>query len=78
MIKKFWGRGIGFETARGWLDYGFNTAGLERIVAIALPENTGSWRIMEKCGMKFEGTGRHYELDVVCYAISKDEFLKSL
>lgn len=76
LVKKFWRRGIGLETARGWLDYGFNKAGLERIVAVAAPENTGSWRIMEKCGMKFEGKRFHYGTDLVFYAVSKNEFLK--
>ncbi len=39
MIKKFWGKGIGFECAKAWLDYGFNVVQLERIVAVAYPEN---------------------------------------
>ena len=74
MIKKFWGMGIGYECARAWLDYGFNTAGLERIVAVAAPENTGSWRIMEKCGMRYEKTEKHYGMECVFYAISKSEY----
>lgn len=74
MIKEFWGKGIGLETALGWLDYGFNQAGLERIVAVAQPENTGSWRIMEKCGMRYEKTETHYGIECLFYAISKEEF----
>ena len=76
MKKEFWRRGIGLECASAWLDYGFKTLGLERIVAVAAPENTGSWRIMEKCGMKFEGLKFHYGMDLVFYAISKDEWIK--
>lgn len=76
MRKDFWGKGIGFETARGWLKYGFEKANLERIVAVAAHENIGSWRIMEKCGMKFEGIKFHYGMDLVFYAISKTEFLE--
>jgi ribosomal-protein-alanine N-acetyltransferase len=72
--KDFWGKGIGFETAHGWLKYGFETANLDRIVAVASQENTGSWRIMEKCGMKFEGMRFHYGMDLVFYAISRDEW----
>jgi ribosomal-protein-alanine N-acetyltransferase len=71
---EFWRRGIGRECAYAWLDYGFNTLGLERIVAIAIKENEGSWRIMEKCGMQYEGIEEHYGLPVVCYAISKQDF----
>jgi ribosomal-protein-alanine N-acetyltransferase len=74
MIKKFWQRGIGYECARAWLEYGFKTANLERIVAVANEENKGSWRIMEKCGMKYEGIKFHYGMDLVFYAISKSEF----
>jgi ribosomal-protein-alanine N-acetyltransferase len=74
MIKKFWGMGIGYECALAWLDYGFNTVGLERIVAVAAPENTGSWRIMEKCGMRYEKTEKHYGMQCVFYSISKSEY----
>jgi [ribosomal protein S5]-alanine N-acetyltransferase len=77
MIKKFWGRGIGCECARAWLRYGFEKAGLERIVAVAFPANAGSRRIMEKCGMHYEKTEEHYGEDCVFYAITKDEFLKN-
>ena len=74
MKKEFWGKGIGLECARAWLEYGFNRAGLERIVAVAYPENTGSWRIMEKCGMKYEKTEPHYGEDCVFYSIARAEF----
>jgi len=73
---EFWRRGIGYECAMGWLDYGFNKLGLGHIVAIAVKENVGSWKIMEKCGMHFEGEQVHYGLPVVCYAIGRAEFDK--
>jgi ribosomal-protein-alanine N-acetyltransferase len=76
MIKEFWGKGIGYECASAWLRYGFERANLERIVAVASPENAGSWRIMEKCGMRYEKTETHYGMECVFYAISKDEFAK--
>ena len=73
---EFWRQGIGYECALGWLDHGFNQLGLERIVAIAVKENVGSWKIMEKCGMHFEGEQEHYGLPVLCYAIGRAEFDK--
>jgi RimJ/RimL family protein N-acetyltransferase len=75
MIKEFWKRGIGFETANAWLNYGFNQANLDRIVAVASPENTGSWRIMEKLGMKREKIEQHYGIECVFYGILKAEFI---
>ena len=72
--KPYWGRGYATEVAAAWLRYGFGHAGLERIVAVADPENTGSRRVMEKLGMKFEKVEKHYGFDCVFYAITRGEF----
>lgn len=74
MAKEFWGKGIGFECAKAWLEYGFEKKNLERIVALADPENVGSWRIMEKLGMTYEKNVVHHGFKCKFYAISKDEF----
>jgi [ribosomal protein S5]-alanine N-acetyltransferase len=74
MEKKFWGMGIGYECAKAWLDFGFTKTDLERIYAVAQPENTGSWRIMEKLGMNFEGIETHYGLECKVYSIAKNEY----
>jgi len=76
LAKKFWKMGIGYECAAAWLEHGFRTAGLERIVAVADPANTGSWRIMEKCGMTFEKTDEFYGMPCKFYAVSKEEYLR--
>jgi ribosomal-protein-alanine N-acetyltransferase len=57
-----------------WLAHGFEKCGLGRIVAVAYPENTGSWKIMEKCGMTYQTTELHYGIECVFYAITRDEF----
>lgn len=74
IAEKYWRQGFGYECAIAWLKYGFETAGLERIVAITHPDNEGSWRIMEKCGMRYEKTEDHYGLTCLFYAISRDAF----
>lgn len=76
LAKEFWRKGIGFECAKAWLEYGFEKANLERIVAIADPENVGSWKIMEKLRMRCEKTEEHYGMQCVFYSISKGEYLK--
>jgi len=75
LVKEFWGKGIGTEAARAWLEHGFRDHGLDRIVAIAVPENIASRRIMEKLGMHYEKTEFHYDAECAFYAVSKDEFL---
>lgn len=76
LIKDYWGLGLGTEAARGWMIYGFNIAGLDRIVAVANEGNTASRRIMEKLGMKYEKTEVHYGEECAFYGISKEEFFK--
>ena len=72
--KAHWGRGYATEMAAAWLRYGFETANLARIVAVAAPENTASRRVMEKLGMRYEKNERHYNSDCVFYAIARSEF----
>jgi len=74
LSEPFWRKGYGYECAYGWLKFGFESCGLDRIVAVSYPENTASWRIMEKCGMRYEKTEAHYGADCVFYAISREEF----
>ena len=76
MKQAFWRKGIGLECAKAWLDFGFYEKNLDRIVAVAAPENTGSWRIMEKLGMTYEKTEFHYDMMCKFYAISKEEWMK--
>ena len=47
-------RGLGTEAVRGMLKLGFKILGLHRIWAGATCENTASWKIMEKLGMRRE------------------------
>lgn len=76
IIKSYWGLGIGTEAARGWMEFGFKTMGLDRIVAVAVVANTASRHIMEKLGMTFEKNEAHYDEECAFYGISKEEFFK--
>ena len=62
-----WGRGFATEAARASMDYGFRTVGLDRIVALVLPENRASARILEKLGMTPIGNRQFKNLDVAVY-----------
>ena len=49
------GRGYATEAARGLLAYAFAELGLHRVQATTHPDNRGSWRVMERLGMRREG-----------------------
>jgi RimJ/RimL family protein N-acetyltransferase len=74
LLKSYWGRGIGTEAASAALKYGFEVAQLNRVVAIAKPENIASRRVMEKIGMNYEKDAYYYDNDVVYYSISRDAY----
>ncbi|HAF11330.1 MAG TPA: GNAT family N-acetyltransferase [Chloroflexi bacterium] len=57
-----WNRGYGTAAAVACLAHGLGSIGLERIIAICFPENVGSWRVMEKAGMRYEGVASYYGL----------------
>jgi ribosomal-protein-alanine N-acetyltransferase len=73
--RAHWGRGYATELATAWLRYGFEHLGLERIVAVADPENVASRHVMEKLGMTYEKNIIHYGHDTVYYAVSRERFL---
>lgn len=75
IVADCWGRGFVTEASRASLRFGFEEAHLERIVAVSLPENAASRRVMEKLGMKLEGPARHHHFDVVRYSVARDEFV---
>ena len=51
LARAQWGRGYATEAARAAIDYGFETLGLAEIVAITVPANLRSRRVMERLGM---------------------------
>lgn len=53
-LERFWSKGYAVESASAVIDYGRNTLGLKRVVAITVPDNQGSIRVLEKIGMQFE------------------------
>jgi len=63
------------------LDFSFSKLELNRVEATHYIGNEGSGRVMQKCGMRYEGTGiqevkvKGIFYDVVHYAILREEWL---
>jgi ribosomal-protein-alanine N-acetyltransferase len=74
--KDFWGNGFATEAAQKILEYGFEELDLERIVAVAYPENTASQNVMKRLGMRFIKLGKFYDKELVQYAITKEEYAR--
>ena len=61
MTRRFWGQGYATETAMTLLAFSFETLGLHRVWAKCILENTQSWHVLEKIGMRREGHLRECE-----------------
>lgn len=53
-LPAFWSKGYAAEAARAVVAYGKDVLGIGRIVAITLPDNSGSIKVLEKLGLRFE------------------------
>ena len=58
MSSSYWGRGVMPEALKAVMDYLFDVVGLNRVAACHDKNNAKSGRVMEKAGMKLEGTLR--------------------
>lgn len=78
--RKYNNNGYGTEAAKGMIRYAFEELNLHRIYARYFGKNPASGRIMEKIGMKYEGTlrqhvrkGDQYE-DLIHYGLLREEY----
>ena len=62
-LRASWNKGYGTEAVIAVLGHGLGPIGLDRIMAVAMPDNIGSWRVMEKAGMRYEGLVNYYGMD---------------
>jgi RimJ/RimL family protein N-acetyltransferase len=75
-----WGQGYATEAAQAILRLGFTELRLHRIFAECHPDNTGSARVMQRLGMRYEGYLRETEWngqgwwDMLHYAILDHEW----
>ena len=68
-----WGKGYATEAAIAVLAHGLGPVGLDRIKAVVMPENIGSWRVMEKAGMRYQGLANYFGLNgLKKYAAERD------
>jgi RimJ/RimL family protein N-acetyltransferase len=57
LTRAAWGQGLATEAAKAALDFGFTRLLLREIVAIAVPANTPSRRVMDRLGMVRDEAG---------------------
>ncbi len=54
LARDCWGKGLATEAARAVLRFGFDQAGLEKIIAVTHRDNKASQRVAGRIGLTFE------------------------
>jgi ribosomal-protein-alanine N-acetyltransferase len=67
--KAHWGQGLATEGALASLSYGFETLGLQQIVAIVHRENLASQRVAQKLGMRCDREAEYWGMPAFHYVI---------
>lgn len=75
LSKDYWGQGLATEAALAAVQYGFETAGLARIVGIVHVENVASRRVMDKLGMSLLDQANLWGMECYRYSMSRAAFL---
>jgi len=67
--KKYWGKGYATEVLKALLRWARLHIDANYIIAFADKDNEGSFRVMEKCGMKYYKSGSYLKMDCHFYRI---------
>lgn len=83
LSQDHWNKGFITEAVREIIKFGFNVMKLERITSRCKPENTGSYKILEKCGFDYDGTVKNQMLmkgslhDMRMYSLTNNNYINS-
>jgi RimJ/RimL family protein N-acetyltransferase len=72
--KSYWGLGLATEAARASVRFGIETAQLAHLIALTVPENIGSRRVMEHLGFVYEKDAHYFGLDLAYHTLSRENF----
>ncbi|MBZ0297907.1 MAG: GNAT family N-acetyltransferase [Anaerolineae bacterium] len=75
LARGYWRQGLAQEAATAVLRYGFETLGLEKIIAVFVPENYASRAVLRKIGMSFDRNARVFGDRLPLYSQEQGFFL---
>lgn len=74
LARTHWGKGLATEAGRVLVDFGMQDLELPSIIALLLPDNIGSVRVLEKLGFTFEGEQMEDDLLAHCYRLTREQW----
>jgi len=78
--RAYWGKGYASAAAEMMVGYAFASLGVNKVYANCFAVNTASRRVLQKCGLKHEGTQRRHHVrmgqthDVLLFGLLKEDY----
>ena len=74
LSEAYWGQGLATEGGLASVHFGFQTLGLETIIAIVHPDNKASKRVIEKLGMSLVDRTNYFGMDCFRYSLDRHDY----
>jgi ribosomal-protein-alanine N-acetyltransferase len=74
LASRYWKKGYATEAAKASLYYGFKILTLDRIIALAKPENSASLRVIKKIGMHYTKNTEYWNIICAKYELFRTEY----
>jgi ribosomal-protein-alanine N-acetyltransferase len=77
-LPAYTGQGYAYEVARKTIEHGFNQLDQQQILAITLPSNAASIKLLEKLGFRYEKTivSKDSIEELFLFAVDKENFIR--
>jgi [ribosomal protein S5]-alanine N-acetyltransferase len=72
--REWWGLGYATEAARACLEIAFGRVGLDQVIALVIPDNRASIRVLEKVGMSRVGPRFAHGREHVLFRLERSGF----
>ena len=72
--QDLWGQGFGIEIIQGLLEYGFQRLNLDKIVAVAHPENNASIGLLKKFGFICDSKGVFHNRPSLKFSLARQAY----
>jgi [ribosomal protein S5]-alanine N-acetyltransferase len=70
LSRPYWGRGLATEVARRWIEVASDFTNESSLFAFAHPDNSSSFRVMNKLGFKFSRNEEFYGVQAPLFELS--------
>lgn len=74
LMKKYWGKGYATEGSERMIEFAFDKLNIERLVAVTMPQNDASQKVLDKLGFRFISEATYYENKLNFFELRKSAY----